>query len=439
MSRPLAGCRVLDLGIITAGAATAALLGDLGADVIKVESPHYRDPFRAWTPPPDAPPDAVAPFFRFTNRGKRGISLDLKHPAGRSAFLRLVGRSDVVLENFRRGVLERLGIGFPALAAANGRIILASISSQGETGPLAHYVSFGSTLEAVGGLAALSGDPAGPPVISGREVNLPDQLIAMFAAAMIETAWLARRAGQDGAVWLDLSQRELTSFMLGEYFAAAAAVRSGNAEPSAAWQDCVPAADGWLAVSIGAGQSAALHAATGGVPLAGWVRARAAAEAAATLAAAGIAAAPARDGAAVLAERDTTWSEAIVGHGDHGLLKGFPFQLDGSPLRVQSGAPGIGADTRAVLAEVAGCTVGEIEAMLGAQAAEAPPNDEAAGACSDRSGSPGATAARHGNDRAPCILPVGTDSPELGRRLTGEADPGSAGGDPPLRRRRPGS
>src|SRR5947207_11865501 len=95
MSRPLQGCRVLDLGIITAGAATSALLADLGAEVIKIESPSYRDPFRSWT----AGSEDLRGFFRFTNRNKVGVSMELKRPEGREAFMRLVAQSDIVLEN----------------------------------------------------------------------------------------------------------------------------------------------------------------------------------------------------------------------------------------------------------------------------------------------------------------------------------------------------
>jgi len=118
--KPLAGCRVLDLGIITAGAATAAVLADFGAEVIKVESPSYRDPFRRWlSNRPDDAVEDLPPFFRATNRGKAGLSVDLKHPRGREVFLRLVARSDIVVENFRRGVLAKLQLDYATLRATN--------------------------------------------------------------------------------------------------------------------------------------------------------------------------------------------------------------------------------------------------------------------------------------------------------------------------------
>jgi crotonobetainyl-CoA:carnitine CoA-transferase CaiB-like acyl-CoA transferase len=378
VSRPFEGCRVLDLGIITAGAATSALLADLGADVIKLESPSYRDPFRAWTDPSPGGGE-LAPFFRFTNRGKRGISLDLKQPEGRAAFLRLVAHSDIVVENFRRGVLDRLGIGYPVLKAANDRIILASISSQGETGPTADYVSFGSTLEAVGGLASLTGYAEGPPVLSGKEVNLPDQNIAIFAAGMIATAWLARRRNGLG-VHLDLAQRELTSFMVGEAFAAPTdRARTGNAQAPYALQDCVRAGDGkWFALSVGREQLAAFDRVIGLIEgdrpagLTVWAAAYSAQDAVAALGGAGIAAAPVLDGRGMLAERGRLWSGAMAVDPQAGPLKGFPFQLDGTPLRIDGGAPAIGADTASVLAEIGGYSADEIAVLLASGAAEGP-------------------------------------------------------------------
>src|SRR5690606_7562475 len=162
--------RVLDLGIITAGAATSALLADAGAEVIKIESKRYPDPFRSWSPGARNADQETSPVFDFTNRNKAGLSIDLKTAGGRDLFLDLVTTADVVVENFRRGVLDELGIGWQTMRERNPRLVLASISSQGETGPDRGYTSYGSTLEATGGLAAISGYPDGPPVITGRGV-----------------------------------------------------------------------------------------------------------------------------------------------------------------------------------------------------------------------------------------------------------------------------
>jgi len=364
---PLAGCRVLDLGIITAGAATSAMLADLGAEVIKVESPGYHDPFRRWTGPGGA---GDSPFFRFTNRNKQGVSIDIKRPEGRAVFMRLVARSDVVVENFRRGVLGKLGIDYPQLRAVRPSIILASLSSHGEFGPDADRVSFGTTLEAMSGLAAETGYAGGPPMVSGRDLNYPDQVAAIFAAGMVVTAWYAAQGGQ--GVHLDLSQRELTSFLLGERFVqGASGERRGNADPLYALQDCFPTRDGgWIAVSVEHGQVSALasmveNSPQGSLPerFSRWTATRTADDAVEKLAAIGVAAAPVRDGRAAAHERGIAWWDAVASLPDGSLAKGFPFQFEDAPMRLTRPAPGMGRDTAQVLQDVGGYTPHEIAAL----------------------------------------------------------------------------
>ena len=134
--RPLSGVRVLDFGLLTAGANTSAMLADLGADVLKIESGAYLDPFRVVGKPDDN--DGWwnrSPQFRFTNRNKRGLALNLKDPEGQRIIRELARDCDVVVENFRRGVLDRAGLGYAQLSALNPRIVMAAISSQGDTGP----------------------------------------------------------------------------------------------------------------------------------------------------------------------------------------------------------------------------------------------------------------------------------------------------------------
>jgi crotonobetainyl-CoA:carnitine CoA-transferase CaiB-like acyl-CoA transferase len=135
---PLNGVRVIDFGQLTAGANTSAMLADLGADVIKIESPANLDLFRSiGAPDRDAGWWNRSPPFRFSNRNKRSIALDLKSSEGLQRVRELIAQSDVVVENFRRGVLERLALDYPNLRDLNPRIVLASISSQGETVPTA--------------------------------------------------------------------------------------------------------------------------------------------------------------------------------------------------------------------------------------------------------------------------------------------------------------
>lgn len=366
MTGPLSGCRVLDLGIITAGAATSAMLADLGAEVIKVESPGYHDPFRRWNGR-----EGDSPFFRFTNRNKQGISVDLKRPQGREVFLRMVSRSDVVVENFRRGVLQQLGIDYPQLRAVRSGIVLASLSSHGEFGPDMQRVSFGTTLEAMGGLAAATGYAGEAPMASGRDLNYPDQVAAIFAAGMIVTAWRAAQQGE--GVHLDLAQRELTSFLLGERFVGAGEpARRGNADPLYALQDCFLASDGgWVAVSACHAQVEALAAIIGASSansmadhVTAWIQTHTADEVGATLAAAGIACAPVRDGRAAAQGQGAAWQDALAQLPDGSVAKGFPFQFEGHPMRLTRPAPSVGEHTAQVLLSVGGYTAEEVAELV---------------------------------------------------------------------------
>ena len=254
----LAGLRVLDLGIITAGAATSQVLADFGADVIKVESTTYLDPFRNWSQIAGGGSADInaSPPFASTNRGKRGVAIDLKNDAGRALFLDLVAVSDVVVENFRRGVLERLGIGFDRLREANPRVVLVSLSSQGSQGPEAGYASFGSTLEAIGGAMALTGyGDHTPPVWTGNNVNYPDQLVSVSTPGLILAALRARNA-TGTAIHIDAPQREAVTASIGEEivaYSSTGAVSSprGNKHERFAPQGVYPASDGqWIAISV---------------------------------------------------------------------------------------------------------------------------------------------------------------------------------------------
>lgn len=382
--RPLAGIRVVDFGQLTAGANTAAMLADLGADVIKVESGRYLDLFRIigrrdsesgwWN---------RSPQFRFTNRNKRGVAIDLKTAEGRQLVRDLVAGCDIVVENFRRGVLERLGLDYASISAANPRIILASITSQGEDGPQRLYGSFGSTLDATGGLAALTGYPDDKPVISGSDINYPDQVVSLFAVGMILAAVRERRRTGRGAQ-LDISQREVTSFLIGEEILAASAGagahrRQGNAADGVLLQDCFHTADGrWLALTVTDDADAArLRAVVGSESIlraatAAWCAQRAADEAARALAAEGLAAAPVLDGLDMLRERE------LAGHTllwtEHGLVKGAPYSFGGQPPTVDRLAPDLGEHTETVLGEVLGLDEHALQQLqnLGVTRAEPP-------------------------------------------------------------------
>jgi len=349
-ARPLTGVRVLDFGLLTAGANTSAMLADLGADVIKIESGAYLDPFRVVGKADDK--DGWwnrSPQFRFTNRNKRGLALNLKHKDGQRVIRELAQHCDVVVENFRRGVLDRAGLGYNDLKTLNPRIVFAAISSQGDTGPERMNVSFGSTLDATSGIAALTGYEGEEPRISGMDVNYPDQIVSLFATGMVITAVMeARRTGQ--GCFLDFSQREVASFTLGEEILAASAdpkrarARQGNRQDGVAQQDTYKCRDGrWIAVTL----------ATPDAALAEFCAGRDSDAAVAALLAKGIAAARCNDGVDLL--RDKSLAGVTMARDDRGgLVKGLPYRLDGKGIAIDRAAPDLGQHTEEVLREVLG-------------------------------------------------------------------------------------
>ena len=361
---PLHGIRVLDLGIITAGAATSALLADLGAEVIKVEAPSYIDPFRIWV---DFEKKGnwwnSSPYFNFTNRNKRSLCLDLKTDAGHDIFLRLVAVSDILVENFRRGVMDRLGLSVHALHKANPKLIVAAISSQGETGPERDVSSFGSTLEATSGMAYLMGSTDGPPILTGRVVNYPDQVVALFAASLVTAALLERRKTGSG-IHLDISQRELTSFLLGEKFLADDSVplREGNADSCMSSQLVARTVDGgWIALT--AANSDPKHSEDA---LRQRLAKMSAEEALAWLESNGFTRSVVLDSKAIRQAPWFTRSNAFVADSEGQLTKGFPFQFRATPMRVSRPTPALGQDTAAVLREILQMTDSDLAALTSA-------------------------------------------------------------------------
>jgi crotonobetainyl-CoA:carnitine CoA-transferase CaiB-like acyl-CoA transferase len=344
MKGPLAGVRVLDFGLLTAGANTSAMLADLGADVIKIESGAYLDPFRVVGKMDD---DEGwwnrSPQFRFTNRNKRGLALNLKDPEGQRVIRELARHCDVVVENFRRGVLDRAGLGYQALKEINPRIVFAAISSQGDTGPERMNVSFGSTLDATSGIASLTGYEGEEPRISGMDVNYPDQIVSLFATGIVITAVMeARRSGR--GAFLDFSQREVASFTLGEEILAASADPSHSLAPrdNGTQHDAYRCNDGrWIAVA---------HDESG---LASWCATRNRNDAVAALLARGIAAAPCNDGNDLLNDQSLA-GVTLVRDENGGLVKGLPYRLDGKGITIERAAPDLGQHTDEVLRELLG-------------------------------------------------------------------------------------
>ncbi|MCV7194286.1 CaiB/BaiF CoA transferase family protein [Mycolicibacterium brumae] len=177
MTGPLDGIRVIEVGTLISGPFAGRLLGDMGAEVIKVEPPGAPDPLRTWG---QAERDGQRFFWTVHARNKKAVTLNLRAPRGRDLFLELAARADIIVENFRPGTLERWNLGYDVLSQHNPGIILVRVSGYGQTGPNAHRAGYASVAEAESGLRHMNGFPGGPP--PRMALSLGDSLAGMFAA-----------------------------------------------------------------------------------------------------------------------------------------------------------------------------------------------------------------------------------------------------------------
>ena len=262
----LEGLRVLDVTHVWAGPMCTRLLGDMGADVIKVESAKRMDTGRGEANPRGGAgslyPDGIpgdrpwnrAAHVNERNRSKRDICLDLTHPLGVDAFRRLVANADVVVESFRSGVMDRFGLGYRDLVKVKPDIIMVSLSSQGSTGPERSYGSFGATLEQTAGLASVTGYLGGDPTTSGT--FFPDPVVAVLSVGLILSA-IRQRDTTGRGTYVDLSQREATTSFIGE--TVMDYTMNGRIQPPNGNRDLVYAPQGvyrcagddmWIALSV---------------------------------------------------------------------------------------------------------------------------------------------------------------------------------------------
>ena len=239
---PLAGVRVLELGSFIAGPFAGQLLGDYGADVIKIEAPDDGDPMRRW----GVTRDGDSLWWPTIGRNKRSVVLDLRQPRGRRLAVRLAEQCDVVLENFRPGVLDRLGLGYAALSAANPTLVMTHISGFGQTGPLAGQAGFGSVGEAMGGIRHTTGSPDRPPSRAG--ISLGDALASVFGVIGTLSALVSARAtgvGQEVDVAIYEAVAALMESTMADYeLGGVVRTRSGSVLPGVAPSNVYATGDG---------------------------------------------------------------------------------------------------------------------------------------------------------------------------------------------------
>jgi crotonobetainyl-CoA:carnitine CoA-transferase CaiB-like acyl-CoA transferase len=387
---PLSGLTVLDFTRVLSGPYCTMLLADMGARVIKIEQPGRGDDTRAWGPPFVKGESA---YFLSINRNKESLTLDLKHAAARRVIDALFARTDIVVENFRPGTMDRLGLGYPAVHERFPRIVYCSISGFGHSGPRSAEPGYDAVMQGEAGLMSITGAADGPPFRLG--VAIADIVSGMFAAQGIAMALLARiRTGRGQHVdvgMLDATAALLT-YQAGIYFATGRTpARLGNRHPSIVPYETFPTSDGDFVVAVGNDEQwrrfcEVIDARTladdprfvtnrervanydalrpllvehlTSRPRGAWVTA---------LKAAGVPCGSVRDVAEVLQDAHLTAREMIetVEHAAAGAVRvlGVPVKLSDTPGGVRAAPPVLGQHTRQILQRECGLSEGEIEKL----------------------------------------------------------------------------
>ena len=249
MAGPLEGIRVADLTRILAGPYCTMMLADMGADVIKIENPVGGDDTRAWGPPFL---NGVSTYYLSINRNKRSLTLNLKHARGKEILAGIIRRSDVVVENFRPGTLEKLGFPWEEIHRLNPRAVFTSVSGFGQTGPRAAEPGFDVVAQGEGGMMSITGEPDGPPTKVGA--SIADIAAGMLAAQGTVLALLAREksgVGQRVDVALLDGQVALLAYHANNYFATGkASPRRGNRHPSITPYETYRCKDGYFNLGV---------------------------------------------------------------------------------------------------------------------------------------------------------------------------------------------
>ncbi|VWD17639.1 CaiB/BaiF CoA transferase family protein [Burkholderia contaminans] len=385
---PLDGIRVIDFSRVLAGPLCSALLGDLGADVIKIEPP-AGDDYRAIGPFANG----ESGLFAAMNRNKRSVVIDLKTADGQALAQSLCAQADVVVENFRPGVADRLGIGYAALSARNRALIYASVSGFGQTGPESHRPAYDIILQAMCGLMDATGSPDGDPTIVGDSVS--DVVSGIFASWGVLAALVARdRTGEGSHVDVSMfdATMNLTAALVARYATTGVAQpRVGNRHPTSAPFGAYRAADGHFVVAVLNNKLFSLLADTIGHPalvddprfasdasrceheaalracIEQWAATRSVADVNASLSAAGIPVAPIRSVRQALESEQARVRRLLV---ETTAADGSTIRLPVQPLKFSAypgtrpmRAPQLGEHTREVLAHMLGLDEAAIAAL----------------------------------------------------------------------------
>ncbi|WP_406728058.1 CoA transferase [Streptomyces sp. GD-15H] len=386
---PLTGLRVLDLATLFAGPLAATLLGDFGAEVVKVEHPRKPDPSRGHGPSKDG----VGLWWKMLGRNKRTITLDLSTPGGRATLLRLARTADVIIENFRPGTLEKWDLGWPELSAANPRLVLVRVTGFGQFGPYAPRPGFGTLAEAMSGFAAITGEPDAPPTLP--PFGLADSIAGLTTAYAVLTALAGREHTGEGQV-VDMALIEPILTVLGPqptWYDQLGHVqpRTGNRSQNNAPRGTYLTADGtWVAVSTSAqsvaervmrlvgrpelidepwfatGADRARHADTLDEAVGGWISRRTRTDVLAAFEKAEAAVAPVQDVRDVMTDPQYQALNTITTVDDPELgplrMQNVLFRLSRTPGAIRWAGRPHGADTDEVLTEL-GLTPAELAAL----------------------------------------------------------------------------
>jgi CoA:oxalate CoA-transferase len=395
MPRPLEDIRILDLTWVLAGPFASMVLCDLGADVVKVERPPAGDISRTTGPYQNG----WSGYFFSINRGKKSISINLRSAEGKELFLRLVEHADVVMENFTPGTMAKLGLDYESLAARNPRVILASVSGFGQTGPYSDRPALDIVVQAMGGVMSITGEPGGGPVRPGTSYG--DLTAGLFAAVGILSALHEReRSGVGQAVdisMLDCQLAVLENSIMRYFVTGEVPGPLGTRHPSATPFQAFPTSDGHIVIALAFGEENqwGLLCAMLGVPeliddarfetgprrtrnhaeleplLNQAFRKRTTAEWYADFLAAGIPCGPVNNVQQAVEDEHVRARGSIkpVTHHTAGTIPiaDTPVRLSRSETGIKGPPPDMGADTASVLEEWLGMSAAEVEALAAAK------------------------------------------------------------------------